>query len=89
MALATVHSTWRRKVFLMNSETDNVQNKVEFPKQNHNSTFLPFFFSLHFLFLVLRHTSKSLATEHLSLTRAVKWIDNKKLILKARAREKN
>ena len=73
----------------MNSETDNVQNKVEFPKQNHNSTFLPFFFSLHFLFLVLRHTSKSLATEHLNLTRAVKWIDNKKLILKACEREKN
>lgn len=88
MALATVHSALRRKVFLMNSETDNVQNKVEFSKQNHNSTFLPFFFSLHFLFLVLRHTTKSLATEHLNFTRAVKSTDDKKLILKARERDK-
>ena len=89
MALATVHSALRRKVFLMNSETDNVQNKVEFSKQNHNSTFLLFFFfSLHFLFLVLRHTTKSLATEHLNFTRAVKSTDNKKLILKARERDK-
>lgn len=89
MALATVHSALRQKVFLMNSETDNVQNKVEFSKQNYNSTFLPlfFFFSLHFLFLVLRQTTKSLATEHLNFTRAVKSTDNKKLILKARERE--
>ena len=90
MALATVHSALRPKVFLINSETDNVQNKVEFSKQNRNSTFPPifFFFSLHFLFLVLRHTTKSLATEHLNFTRAVKSTDNKKLILKARERDK-
>lgn len=48
----------------------------------------PIFFSLHFLFLVLRHTTKSLATEHLNFTRAVKSTDNQKLILKARKRDK-
>ena len=63
------------------------KTKLSFPNKTTTQPFSHF--SLHFLFLVLRHTSKSLATEHLSLTRAVKWIDNKKLILKAREREKN
>ena len=65
------------------------KTKLSFPNKTATQPFLLFFFfSLHFLFLVLRHTTKSLATEHLNFTRAVKSTDNKKLILKAREGDK-
>ena len=61
------------------------KTKLSFPNKTTTQPFSYFFF---FLFLVLRHTTKSLATEHLNFTRAVKSTDNKKLILKARERDK-
>lgn len=64
------------------------KTKLSFPNKTTTQPFSHFFFSLHFLFLVLRHTTKSLATEHLNFTRAVKSTDNKKLILKAREGDK-
>ena len=63
------------------------KTKLSFPNKTTTQPF-SYFFSLHFLFLVLRHNTKSLATEHLNFTRAVKSTDNKKLILKARERDK-
>lgn len=64
------------------------KTKLSFPNKITTQPFSHFFSSLHFLFLVLRHTAKSQATENLNFTRAVKWTDNKNLFLKAREREK-
>ena len=64
------------------------KTKLSFPNKTTTQPF-SYFFNFHStFFFVLRHTTKSLATEHLNFTRAVKSTDNKKLILKARERDK-